>query len=69
MNRKCSTGRLFLKISQYSQENTFLIKNAGLQALQALSEHWEIFKNIYFEVHLRTAASESLTWTFSYMNK
>ena len=26
MNRKCSTGRLFLKISQYSQQNTFLIK-------------------------------------------
>ena len=32
-------------------------------------EHWEIFKNTYFEVHLRTAASESFTWTFSYMNK
>ena len=26
MNRKCSTRRLFLKLSQYSQENTFLIK-------------------------------------------
>ena len=26
MNRNCFTRRLFLKISQYSQENNFLIK-------------------------------------------
>ena len=32
-------------------------------------EHWEIFKNTYFEEHLQTAASEIFTWTFSYMNK
>ena len=27
-------------------------------------EHWEIFKNTYFEQHLRMAASESFTWLF-----
>ena len=32
-------------------------------------EYWDIFKNTYFEEHLRTAASESFTWSFSYMNK
>ena len=37
MNRKCSTKKRLLKISQYSQENTsvrifFFNKNAGLQA-------------------------------------
>ena len=32
-------------------------------------EYWEIFNNTYFEEHLWTAASESFTWTFSYMNK
>ena len=36
MKRKCSTRKLFLKISQYSQENTyvgisFFKKNTGLQ--------------------------------------
>ena len=37
MNRKCSTRKLFLKISQYSQENTcvgisFLIKMQAFRA-------------------------------------
>ena len=83
MNRKCSTRKLFLKISQHSQENicvriSFLIKMQVFRAPALLKrdsntgvfcEHWEIFKNTYFEEHLRTAASESFTWTFSYMNK
>ena len=83
MNRKCSTRKLFLKISQYSQENTcvgisFLIKMQAFRAPALLKrdsntgvfcEHWEIFKNTYFEEHLQTAASESFTWTFFYMNK
>ena len=78
MNRKCSTRKLFLKISQYSQENTcvgisFLIKMQAFRAPALLKrdsntgvfcEHWEIFKNTYFEEHLRTAASESFTWFF-----
>ena len=77
MKRKCSTRKLFLKISQYSQENTcvgtfFLIKMQGFRTSnfkkklehRCFREHWEIFKNIYFEEHLRTAASESFTWFF-----
>ena len=82
MNRKCSTRKLFLKISQYSQENTcvgisFLIKMQAFRAPALLKrdsntgvfcEHWEIFKNTYLKEHLRTAASESFTWTFSYTN-
>ena len=77
MNRKCSTRRLFLKISQYSLENTFLIKMQVFRPLALLKrdsntgvfcEHWEIFKSTYFEVHLRTAASESFTWTWTSTN-
>ena len=65
-------------MSQYSQMNTFLMKMQafGPSALLkrdsdkgAFCKHWEIFKNTKFEVHLRTAASESSTWTFSYMIK
>ena len=66
MNRKCSTRKVFLKISQYSQENTcvgisFLIKIQAFRAPALLKETREIFKNTYFEEHLRTAASESFT--------
>ena len=51
---------MFLKISQYSQENTFkpvtlLIKrdsNVGVSC-----EYCKIFKKTYFEKHLWTAAS------------
>ena len=78
MKRKCSTRKLFLKISQDSQENTcvgasFLIKMQGFRPPNFIKkrlehrcfrEHWEIFKNTYFEEHLRTAASESFTWFF-----
>ena len=83
MNRKCFTRKLFLKILQYSQENTcvgisFLIKMQAFRAPALLKrdsntgvfcKHWEIFKNTYFEEHLRTAASEIFSWPFSYMNK
>ena len=76
MKRKCSTRKLFLKISQDSQENTcvgasFLIKMQGFRPPNFIKkrlehrcfrEHWEIFKNTYFEEHLRTAASESFIW-------
>ena len=41
MNRKCSTRRLFLKIQQYSQENTFLNKNAALQVLSFIKKRLE----------------------------
>ena len=59
-------------------EISFLIKMQAFRAPALLKrdsntgvfcEHWEIFKNTYFEEHLRTAASESFTWTFFYMNK
>ena len=76
-------SQVFLKISQYSQENicvgiSFLIKMQAFRAPALLKwdsntgvfcKHWEIFKNTYFEEHLQTAASDSFTWTFSYMNK
>ena len=67
--------KLFLKKSQYSQENTcvgisFLIKMQAFRAPALLTrgsnagvfcEHWEIFKNTCFEEHLQTAASD---WKF-----
>ena len=75
MSRKSSTRKLFLKISQYSQKNTcvgisFLIKIQAFREPALLKrdltkgvfcEHGEIFKNTYFEEHLRTAASENFT--------
>ena len=52
MNRKCSTRRLFLKVFQYSQEDTFLIKMQAFRPSALLKtdflrrgvfcEHWEI---------------------------
>ena len=74
INRKCFTRKLFLKILQHSQErNLFFNKNSGFQLPPSFikkrlehrcCEHWQIFKNTYFEEHLRTAVSESFTWTF-----
>ena len=75
--------KLFLKISQYSEENTYVgisfsIKMQAFRPAALLkrdSNTWvflrilRIFKNTYFEEHLWTAASESFPWTFSYMNK
>ena len=58
--------------------NLFLNKNAGFQGPSFIKKRLEqlyqkgaleIFKNTYFEEHLRTAVSESFTWTFFYMNK
>ena len=75
--RKAATGdtlpkKLFLKNSQYSQENTSVgdfnsststrIRLQKETSTQAFSfEYCEIFKNTYFEEHLRTAASASTT--------
>ena len=63
---------MFLKISQYSHENTcvgvFFNKVASLQACNFIKnetptqvfscEYFEIFKNTYFQEHLERAASE-----------
>ena len=57
--------KLFLKILQYSQENTCvgglrsetLLKNRFLEIVFSC-EYCQIFKNIYFEEHLQTVASK-----------
>ena len=49
--------KLFLKLSQYSQEKPVLESLFSFQ-------YSEIFKNIYFGKHLRTAASFFLPWVF-----
>ena len=63
--------KVFLKISLYSQENTFMpesffdkivVPQAGSFTIKGpqqsvFYEYCEIFKNFYFEKHLRTAAS------------
>ena len=64
---RCSIKKMYLKISQISQETTYeslLNKAAGLELYQKETltqllscEICEIFKNAYFEDHLRTAAS------------
>ena len=70
----CSVKKVFLKISENSQENTlcqslFFNKVAGgtcnfikkeTQAEAFSYEFCEIFKNNCFEEHLRSAASEHL---------
>ena len=71
-HRRCSIKKLFLKISQYSQENTCVqvssesrcgasgrqlyLKEIPTQVF--FCEYCEIFKKAYFEENLRTAASE-----------
>ena len=54
--------------------NLLFNKNAGLQNpsflkrdsnISVFCEHWEIFKNTYFQEYLGTAASEIFTWTFN----
>ena len=60
--RRCSIKKVFLKLSQNSQENacarvSFSIKlHAEAQVLSY--EFCEIFKNICFIEHLQTTASE-----------
>ena len=53
--------RLFLKLSQYSQEITLrpatLLKKTPTQVFS--SEYCEILKNTYLEKQLRTSPSES----------
>ena len=51
--------KLFLKISQYSQEScrlATLLKETPIQVFS--SEYCEIFKNTYLEEHLLRAASD-----------
>ena len=66
VDRRCSVIKAFLKISHYSQENTFLEslfnKVAGVQTcnfikkrIQRRCEYCEIFRNFYSEGHLQTA--------------
>ena len=54
--------KLFLKIFQYSQENSlFSIKFQAFRSAILLKRDYEIcqiIKNIYFEEHLRTATSD-----------
>ena len=62
---RCSIKKLFLKISRYSQENTcvgvsFLILKRDSDTGFFSCEYCEIFKNTYFEEHLRTAVTENI---------
>ena len=52
-HQRCSIKKLFLKNSQYLQEKT----SVGV----FFCEYCEIFKNTYFEEHLRTALSAHST--------
>ena len=78
MNRKCSTRKLFLKISQYSQENTFLIKMQAFRPSALLKKKLEhrcffaniekllrtpILKNICERLLLRVSLERFPTWT------
>ena len=66
--RRCSVKKVFLKISQNSQERTCarvsvpatLLKKRLTQAFS--SELWEFFKNTFFTEHAR--ATDSEIWTF-----
>ena len=63
--RWSSIKKLFLKISQYSQENTS--KTVGLMAFNFIKKRLQLrcfyvniekfFKTTYFEEHLRTTAA------------
>ena len=55
--------KLFLKISQHSQESSraaTLLKTRQTPTLVFSFEHCEIFKNTYFEEHLLTDSSDFL---------
>ena len=71
-HQRCSIKKLFLKVSQYSQENTYVPWSLFLIKLQDFSpaalfkidpntgflcEYCKILKSTYFEEHLRTATS------------
>ena len=46
---------------------SFYWKETSAQAFSC--EYWKIFKNTYFEEHLRTAASDVRRVTVSFVNK
>ena len=55
---RCSVKIVFLKISQISQENTCIGDSKKEAPTQLFScEYCEIFKNTYFQEHLRMTAS------------
>ena len=56
-HRRYSTKKLFLKISQYWQENTCV--GVSFKIKKWIKRDSNIFKNIYFEKHLGTAGSEN----------
>ena len=56
--------KLFLNISQYSQEDTF-IRVLFIPTQMFFREYYEIFKKIYFEEYLR-ATTSALFWKLSY---
>ena len=51
---KCSMKKLFLEISQNSQENT-CVRVSFLIKLQALGQYCEVSKNNLFTEHLRAS--------------
>ena len=53
--QRCSIKKVFLKILVFRPATLFK-KKTPIQVFSC--EYWEIFKNTYFEEHLRTAASE-----------
>ena len=57
-HRRCSRKKVFLNISQYSQ--VIFIKEETLTQVFSC-EYCEIFKETYFEKHLRTATSRGFT--------
>ena len=64
-HQKCSIKKVFLKISQNSQENTcarvsFSKKETLTQAFSC--EFLEIFKNTFFTKHLPMTATEKSNW-------
>ena len=58
-HRRCSVKKVFSKTSQISQENTCAgVSSSKETATQVFScEIYKIFKNMYFEEHMRTTAS------------
>ena len=51
-HQRCSAKKLLIKYSQYSQEKNYV----GVSTQVFSCEYRKMFKNTYFEEHLRTAA-------------
>ena len=66
---RCPSKKDFLKILQNSKENTCLGVSFLKKRLQQVisCEIWKIFKNTYFEEHLRTTASVNYSCLESYL--